>query len=142
MLQQVQSLCRLSVPRCCVLTRHTCTALMHVHTSALKKRLSMPGFLTLLHSAHDLCIYRHFSHLTSTPSAPCRVQVIADCCLDEREMALIREKFSFLDVDRDGHITVDDLINGLRSRGIPVLEEDARAMFAAVSHSASHLYDQ
>ena len=81
--------------------------------------------LTPLDSSHP-----HLCHAVASCA-----QAIADSCLDEKETVLIRERFSFVDVNKDGHITVDEIINGLRSRGISVSEEDAKAMFAAVSHS-------
>lgn len=62
------------------------------------------------------------------------MQVIADCCLDEREVKIIRERFNYLDADHDGHITIEDMVTGLRKKGLPITEEDAKAMFEAVSH--------
>ncbi|CAI7828480.1 unnamed protein product [Closterium sp. NIES-54] len=70
----------------------------------------------------------------SPPPSPTPGQVVAGCCLDENEMAAIRTRFDHLDLDRDGCISVSDLVAGFQSLHIPLSEEEAREIIQASLH--------
>ncbi|GJP38976.1 hypothetical protein CLOM_g23376 [Closterium sp. NIES-68] len=67
--------------------------------------------------------------------------VVAGCCLDEREMAVIRTRFDHLDLDKDGRISVGDLIAGFQQLHIPLAEEEAREIIEAADSKGSGTLD-
>ncbi|CAI5519030.1 unnamed protein product [Closterium sp. Naga37s-1] len=69
------------------------------------------------------------------------VWVVAGCCLDEEEMAVIRTRFDHLDLDRDGCISVSDLVAGFQSLHIPLSEDEAREIIQAADSKGSGTLD-
>ncbi|CAI5932590.1 unnamed protein product [Closterium sp. NIES-65] len=67
--------------------------------------------------------------------------VVAGCCLDEEEMAVIRTRFDHLDLDRDGCISVSDLVAGFQSLHIPLSEDEAREIIQAADSKGSGTLD-
>lgn len=61
------------------------------------------------------------------------LQVIADCCLDARELEIIRTRFDRLDADKDGFLTYEELLGSLKRLKVPITEDEVKAMFDAVS---------
>jgi len=60
-------------------------------------------------------------------------QIIADCCLDSREVELIRTRFDRLDADKDGFLTYEELLGSLKRLKVPISEDEVKTMFDAVS---------
>ncbi|CAI5519027.1 unnamed protein product [Closterium sp. Naga37s-1] len=61
--------------------------------------------------------------------------------LDEEEMAVIRTRFDHLDLDRDGCISVSDLVAGFQSLHIPLSEDEAREIIQAADSKGSGTLD-
>jgi calcium-dependent protein kinase len=73
----------------------------------------------------------HYTDATRGSFSLC-LQVIAES-LSEEEIAGLKEMFKMLDTDNSGHITMEELKNGLQRVGANLMDSEINALMEAVS---------
>jgi Ca2+-binding EF-hand superfamily protein len=66
------------------------------------------------------------------------VQVVAECIPTE-ELEAIKELFHMLDTNKDGHLTIEELRNGLQTTGHNVQDTDVDMLMQAVRYILSSI---